>query len=133
MTTPRRTPGPPQRGGSPIRRGGSHKPVCPTHTLDMAYDPDRMVWGCTVDLCKMIALPKEDVDQGKGKPRIGTGILELVHQKTAKGDRWYLRAPDNNILIDITANLRRADHERDGRGGTTVEVTLKINNITEIT
>lgn len=136
MTTPRRTPGPPQRGGTPVaRRGSVSKPVCPTHGSEMAYDPSRMVWACQDRSCKMIALPKEDVDQGKGKPRIGEGILEIVRQTSPDQrtpDRYLLRAPDNNVLLDITPYVSRIESINDIRGSTSIVVTLRINNITEL-
>lgn len=129
----RRSPGPPQRGGTPVARRPSNKPPCPTHSVEMAYDPARMVWGCTVPTCKMIALPKDDIDAGKGKPRIGEGKLEIVRQHDGRRDRWLLRAPDNNVLLDITEYMTRVETDDSAfRGSPVIEVTLRLTNITEI-
>lgn len=124
----RRVNGPPQRNVAPsTTRSGPTKPGCPVHGGEMAFNPSVMAWTCVVDPCSMVAYPREDFDAGKGKPHVGEGILEIVKH----GPRWYLRAPDNNVMIDVTDYLNRASDGTD-KAGAFYDVSLRLRNITVV-
>jgi hypothetical protein len=116
----RRTPGPPKKVAEVVTRTDKpRKPGCPKHLCEMAFDLETMVWKCPEAGCTMVAYPKEDIEAGKSKPRIGRGLIELVKMD----GHWFLRAPDNNVLIEVTSVRRRVS-------GT--EVILQVNSVLEL-
>lgn len=76
-------------------------PVCPRHQSVMKFDPDNLVWGCTLHGCSMIAHPK--VELSSSKPIVGKGDVELIVVQTNKEDEpeYFLRSA-NNVMVNVT-------------------------------
>ncbi len=71
----------------------------------MVFDAPTLVWRCPEQDCAQIALPRHEVEEGKGKPVVGEGSIELVRVKTRRGPHYLLRATENNVVIDITKHM----------------------------
>lgn len=99
------------------------------HGEPMAFDSGTMVWRCQATACNMVAMPKQDIESGKGKPIVGQGDLELVRVQGKKKEAYLLRAGDNNVMLDITPYITRM--EVAGTSGPQ-RITLLFANVVDL-
>lgn len=105
------------------------KPNCRLHGGEMKFDPATMRWVCTVAGCGIVAYPKHD-DQGR--PITGRGALELVYFRDRDGDpHIFLRAVDNNVMLDITSYMLESGIEAETHDGQAIYgVHLVLERVT---
>lgn len=114
-------------------------PACPEHSEGMDYNPETMTWNCPVAWCTESVRPV--IEKGSEFVILGEGQLELfiaenipVVGQRVEPTQYYLRAPDNNVMIEITPYVALANIETNSRvhgPGTTAEVTIVLQKITK--
>lgn len=98
------------------------KPSCRVHKTTMIYSPDVLAWRCMIPGCESVAYPRED---DSGRPIIGKGEVELLVHTDEDGYRQvYLRAEDNNVVLNITKIMTLMDARK-----TSTKVTLDLDRV----
>lgn len=80
-------------------------PNCPTHNVQMRFNPESGVFGCPDRDCDMQARPRNT--KANLRDVVLTGIIELVK----KGDKFFILLAEENVLIDVSEIV-----EEDGTG-----------------
>ncbi len=119
-----------RKSGPPasVLRTPSMKPGCVIHEVTMNFDSSLLVWACPMSDCAQIALPRQDIEDGKGKPTVGKGQLDiLVMNPDSRSPRYFIRAQENNVLLDVTDYVMRSMDDSDG-----IEFFMHFTNYTEV-
>lgn len=86
------------------------KPRCPMHRVEMAFDPEKLRWGCpggpaayskVVEPCNMVAYP--DNTPLSGRAIVGKGTQEVIFAKDLGA--WFIRCPENNVWVTLEGLL----------------------------
>jgi hypothetical protein len=107
--------------GEQFKPKPTRSPQCPLHQVPMSYNAENIRWECKVKTCKQISFP--EVGAKRGQPIIGKGGLEVTRIHLGDGHHVFLRASDNNVMLDVTDFLEAVE-QQNKNGQHVIRLTL---------